>query len=187
MDAKTSPLAPPLPLTVTYNPTVVESKQRFGGSEPSRSCFQDTYPLVVRGLERVGQGFDSAPESVNSSLTAPAISDSIAIIGPQTLVERVCMGVSYPHGQIASLAAGAVLLLSLSLGGCANSNASLMDARAEAPTPAQSYLPVEDLPPKRKLPALTVDEQSKLKKQLIDARDRQAAAVRARDNNGGTR
>jgi hypothetical protein len=85
------------------------------------------------------------------------------------------MGVSYPKGRIASLAAaGAVLLLSLSLGGCANSNSSLMDARAEAPTPAKSYLPVEDLPPKREMPAMTVDEQSKLKKQLIDARDRQA-------------
>jgi hypothetical protein len=95
------------------------------------------------------------------------------------------MGVSCSFGQIPSLAAGAVLLLSLSLGGCASSNSSLMDARAEASTPAKSYLPVEDLPPKRERPAMTVDEQAKLKKQLVDARDRQAAAVRARDNSGG--
>jgi len=95
------------------------------------------------------------------------------------------MGVSYRNEQIASLAAGTALLLSLSLGGCASSNSSLMDARAEAPTPAKEYLPVEDLPSKK--PAMTVDEQSKLKKQLIDVRDRQATAVKARDNNSGNK
>jgi hypothetical protein len=46
-------------------------------------------------------------------------------------------------------------------------------------------MPLEDLPPTREKPAMTVDEQSKLKKQLIDARDRQAAAVKARDRTGG--
>jgi hypothetical protein len=93
------------------------------------------------------------------------------------------MRVAYPNKQMTSVAAGALLLLSLSLGGCASSNGSLMDARAEAPTPARDYMPVEDLPPKK--PSMTVDEQSKLKKQLIDARDRQSAAVKARDNSSG--
>ena len=93
------------------------------------------------------------------------------------------MSFAYPNVQIA--AAAAVLLVSLSLGGCASSNSSLMDARAEAPTAADNYLPVEDLPPKREKPSMTVDEQSKLKKQLMDARDRQGAAVKARDNSGG--
>jgi hypothetical protein len=37
------------------------------------------------------------------------------------------------------------------------------------------------LPTRREKPAMTVDEQSKLKKQMIDARDRQAAKVKARD------
>jgi hypothetical protein len=94
------------------------------------------------------------------------------------------MGISYSCSdkQIASLAAGAVLLLCLSLGSCANSNSSVMNARAEAPTSANKYMPLEDLPPTREKPAMTVDEQSKLRKELIDARDRQAAAVRARDN-----
>ncbi len=93
------------------------------------------------------------------------------------------MSFAYLNEQVA--AAGAVLLLSLSLGGCASSSSSLMDARAEAPTPAESYLPVEDLPRKSAKPAMTVDEQSKLKKQLIDARDRQTATVKARDSSGG--
>jgi hypothetical protein len=82
----------------------------------------------------------------------------------------------------------AVLASGLSLGGCASSNSSLMDARAEAPTPAQAqsqsnkgtYLPVEDVPTRRG-PAISVDEQAKLKQQLIDARDRQSATVKARD------
>jgi hypothetical protein len=89
------------------------------------------------------------------------------------------MGVSYSDEQIASLAAGAVLLLSLSLGGCASFNSSLMDARAETPTSEKKYTSLEDLVPTRDKPAMTVNEQSKLKKQLIDARDRQVAAVKA--------
>jgi len=82
------------------------------------------------------------------------------------------------------LAAGTLLLfLSFSLGGCATSTAgsSLMDARAEAPMPPKTsaYLPVEDLPPPRQMPVMTSDERSKLKKELIAARDRQATAAKA--------
>ena len=76
-----------------------------------------------------------------------------------------------------------VLFLSFSLGGCATSTAgsSLMDARAEAPMPPKTsaYLPVEDLPPPRQMPVMTLDERSKLKKELIAARDRQASAAKA--------
>jgi hypothetical protein len=78
-----------------------------------------------------------------------------------------------------------LLLLSLSLGGCAttNSGSSVMDARAEAPVPgtAHAYLPVEDLPPKREMPAFTTDEQAKLKKELIEARNRQAAIAKTKN------
>jgi hypothetical protein len=95
------------------------------------------------------------------------------------------MGVSYSDKQIASLAAGAVLLLCLSLGSCASSNSSLMNARAEAPASEKEYAPLGDLPPAREKAAMTVDEQSKLKKELIDARDRQAAAVKVRGNTSG--
>jgi len=92
------------------------------------------------------------------------------------------MGIAYVNGQIRALAAGALLLLTLSLGGCATSTAgsSLMDARAEAPAPRETsgYLPVEDLPPRREI--MTADERLKLEKELTAARDRQAAAVKAR-------
>jgi hypothetical protein len=92
------------------------------------------------------------------------------------------MGLPYSNEQIASLAARAALLLSLSLGGCANSNSSVMDARADASVPEQKYMVLEAPTPTREIPAMTVDEQSKLKNELIDVRDRQAALVKARDN-----
>jgi hypothetical protein len=76
-----------------------------------------------------------------------------------------------------------LLLMSVPLGGCITSsaNSSLMDARAEAPklSASPSYMPVEEVPSDRKTPALTVDEQSKLKKELTAVRDRQAEAAKA--------
>jgi hypothetical protein len=74
-----------------------------------------------------------------------------------------------------SLAAPALLLYCLSLGGCATSTgSSMMDARAESPArPKKSGYPaVQDLPPKREKPAMTADERLKLQKELIAARDR---------------
>jgi hypothetical protein len=96
-------------------------------------------------------------------------------------MERSCMSIAYLYKQITALAAGTLLLLSLSLGGCATAGSSLMDARAEAPAPPKtgSYLPVEDLPTSREKPAMTTDERSKLQKELIAARDRQIAASKA--------
>jgi hypothetical protein len=95
------------------------------------------------------------------------------------------MDVAYSNERITRLAAGALLLLSLPVGGCATSTAgsSLMDARAEvaAPPKANVYLPVEDMPPDRQTPAMTTDETSKLKKELSAARDRQKAAVKGRE------
>ena len=93
------------------------------------------------------------------------------------------MGIAYVCRPIAALAAGALLLLSLSLGGCATSSSgsSLMDARAEAPASpkASVYLPVEVMPPARQKPVMTADERSKLQKELIAARDRQEKAAPA--------
>jgi hypothetical protein len=86
-------------------------------------------------------------------------------------------------GRTTSLATAALLLSGLSLGGCAASTAgsSLMDARAQATAlpKTSAYLPVEDLPPKREKPAMTVDERSKLQKELIAARDRQTSVAKA--------
>ena len=99
---------------------------------------------------------------------------------PAMPLKQACMGVAYINERIAALAS--LLLLSLSLGGCATSTvgSSLMDARAEAPAPSKAsiYLPVEDLPPNREKPAMTADEMSKLKKDLSAARDRQTAKAR---------
>jgi hypothetical protein len=99
------------------------------------------------------------------------------------LLKRSWMDISNAKWLTTALAAGALLLLSLALGGCATSTtgSSLMDARAEAPAPAKTsaFLPVEDLPPDREQPAMTPDERSKLKKELIAARDRQTAAAKA--------
>jgi hypothetical protein len=90
------------------------------------------------------------------------------------------MGIAYVD-RLSAL--GALLLLSLSLGGCATSTgSSLMDARDEAtaPSKASAYLPVEDLPPKREKPAMTADERMKVTKELTAARDRPASHVKAR-------
>jgi len=57
-----------------------------------------------------------------------------------------------------------------------------MDARAEAPAVPKAgvYPPLEDLAPKRAVPAMTADERLKLAKELIAARDRQAPGGKAR-------
>jgi len=87
--------------------------------------------------------------------------------------------------KMTALAAAALLLYSLSLGGCATSTtgSSLMDAHAEAPARPKTsdYLPVEDLPPKGEKPAMTADERLKLKKELIAARDRQASRAKVKE------
>jgi hypothetical protein len=91
------------------------------------------------------------------------------------------MGIAYVD-RLSAL--GALLLLSLSLGGCATSTGSpLMDARDEATAPpkASAYLPVEDLPPKREKPAMTADERAKVLKELAAARDHQTSRVKARE------
>ena len=96
------------------------------------------------------------------------------------------MGVAYASNerQISALAAAALLLSSLSLGGCGTSTAgsSLMDARAEEPGHPKTtgYPAVEDVPPRPEKPAMTADEQLKLKKELSATRDRQAPGGKAR-------
>ena len=94
------------------------------------------------------------------------------------------MGIAYVNGQLKTLAARALLLLPLSLGGCATSagGSSQMDARAEAPAPrtTSGYPSLEVLPPPNDREIMTADKRSKLEKELTAARDRQAAAVKAK-------
>lgn len=89
------------------------------------------------------------------------------------------MSIAYLNRQVTSLAARAVLLLIVLLGSSLTSTAgsSLIEATA--------YPPVEDLPPNREM--MTADQQSKLKKELIDARDRQAASVKAQGDAAHTK
>jgi hypothetical protein len=75
--------------------------------------------------------------------------------------------------------AAALLLSALALGGCSTSIADLpivgtpADASAR-PKEANSFLPVNDLPPNRDEAAISPDERAKLLKELAAARDRQA-------------
>ncbi|WP_213775457.1 hypothetical protein [Bradyrhizobium sp. dw_78] len=78
---------------------------------------------------------------------------------------------------------GALLLSALALGGCATSIADLPLVGTPAGAPGRSkepgaYLPVEDLPPDRDQAAIAPDEQAKIKKELLAARDRQASTTK---------
>lgn len=99
------------------------------------------------------------------------------------------MSIAYVSGRGMAVATRAALLLALSLGGCATSSvgtSSLMDAHAEvlpstsastAKTSAakvSAYPAVEDLPRSNRQ-TMSLDERSKLTKELIAARDRQMA------------
>jgi hypothetical protein len=94
-------------------------------------------------------------------------------------VKQTRMGTAYVNGQTRPLAAGTLLLLALSLGGCATSTAgaSLVDARAEASAPRKTsgYPSLEVLPTSSEI--ITADKRLKLEKELTAARER---AVRAR-------
>ena len=83
-----------------------------------------------------------------------------------------------------ALAGAALLLLTLSLGGCSTSIADLpfgsgsSDARTKE---AGAYLPVNQLPPARDEAAMDSVERAKVQKELVAARERQASAVAAKD------
>lgn len=80
------------------------------------------------------------------------------------------------------------MLLALALGACSSSIAELpiVGTPTDAPSrPKQAggYLPVEDVPPDRDQAAIPLDEQTKIKKELLAARDRQASAVKDQGQN----
>ena len=76
-------------------------------------------------------------------------------------------------GRFTALAASAILLSVVSLGP--------LGARAEQPGRPKTtgYPAVEDVPPRPEKPAMTADEQLKLKRELSAARDRQAPKGKA--------
>ena len=80
------------------------------------------------------------------------------------------------------LAAAALLLSALALGGCATSIADLPLVGTPTDAPGRpkevgAYLPVHDLPPDREEAALAPAERAKIQKELAAARDRQASAA----------
>jgi hypothetical protein len=93
--------------------------------------------------------------------------------------EQIPMDIANVKGRKTALAAGTLLMLTLSLGGCATSTAdsSLVDARAEAPAPKTTGYPsLKVLPPPSEI--MTADKRSNLEKELTAARDRAVKAKR---------
>ena len=78
-----------------------------------------------------------------------------------------------------ALSAAAALLSILSLAACVTSSPT--DALAEMPDHPKTtgYLTVQDVPSRPDKPAMTADEQSKLKKELSALRDRQVPAAKS--------
>jgi hypothetical protein len=77
-----------------------------------------------------------------------------------------------------------VVLLGVALGGCSIPLADMPLVGLPANTPARpqtppAYLPVHDLPAPRDEAVLTPEQQAKLEKDLIAARDRQASGSQA--------
>src|SRR5438309_4890923 len=101
-------------------------------------------------------------------------SSQIDLLTTPTLVVPECIGSSMPNdGRFTALAASAILLSIVSL--------APRDARAEEPGRPKTtgYPAVEDVPPRPAKPAMTADEQLKLKKELSATRDRQAPKGKA--------
>jgi len=91
------------------------------------------------------------------------------------------MKVAHPNRARACVVTAALLFI-VSLAGCASSTdrSSLMSAMNEMTTPRKirPYLAVEDLPQNHQT-LLTVDEELKIRRELIAARTRQEAALKA--------
>jgi hypothetical protein len=82
--------------------------------------------------------------------------------------------------RTSALAAAALLLSVLALGGCSMSlsDLPLVGTPADAPDrpkEAGAYLPVHDLPPDREEAIMTPAQRAEMQKELLAARDRQAS------------
>jgi hypothetical protein len=82
-------------------------------------------------------------------------------------------------------ASAALLLMTISLGGCSISigdlplgGSSSTDARAKD---TGAYLPVNQLPPDRDEAAMNPAERAKIQSELVAARERQASAAAGKD------
>ena len=78
-------------------------------------------------------------------------------------------------------AGAALLLVTLSLGGCSTSIADLPLGGSSSdtrPKEAGAYMPVNQLPPARDEAAMDPAERAKIRNELVAARDRQASAAK---------
>jgi hypothetical protein len=78
-----------------------------------------------------------------------------------------------PDERFTALAAAAIMLSAVLLVACLISASTDARAQESGRVRAPGYPAVEDVPPRPEKPAMTTDEQSKLKKDLAAARDRQ--------------
>jgi hypothetical protein len=165
------------------------SRSYLGGCNPGDDAHVDmgggvSQPGLAQGLIEAKLGFKLASSALENGFVGPRFDPYQPSHAGEPLCGRPAHQSRAKHGRTTSLATAALLLSGLSLGGCATSTAgsSLMDARAEAPAipKASVYLSLEDRAPKRAVPAMTADERSKIAKELIAARDRQAPAGKAR-------
>jgi hypothetical protein len=72
--------------------------------------------------------------------------------------------------------AGVALLLTCPLGGCATSSTPAPEATSQFHN-TYNYMPVNDVPHDDQRPVLSVEQQEKLRKELMSVRDRQAPAA----------
>jgi hypothetical protein len=83
------------------------------------------------------------------------------------------------------IALAALFLLALGLAGCSTpiGELPLSGTPADAPQPKDtgSYLPVNDRPPDRDEAVIDPAERARIQRELIAARERQAAAVAGKD------
>ena len=90
-----------------------------------------------------------------------------------------------------ALALGALLASALALGGCSISIADLplVGTPADAPgrpKEAGAYLPVNELPPDRDEAAMDPAQRAKIQKELLAARDHQAAVTAAKEQSANS-
>ena len=84
------------------------------------------------------------------------------------------------------IAVGALFLLALALAGCSTPIGELpiSGTPPDAPPPKDTsgYLPVNDRPPARDEAVIDPSERARIQRELIAARERQAAAVAGKDS-----
>ena len=112
---------------------------------------------------------------LNAALRATRIFDLMSEYG----VTRIRIG---PMKVARRAGMPALLLLALTLGGCASTIADLPMVGTPAGAPARpakpgEYLPIHDLPTSREGTAMAPTEQAKIQAELIAARDRQAVVL----------